>query len=92
MRDQDVIAFEDEGRIEGEHLLRLIGIISADRSFDGAFIGIAKTEPDLNSLPGILDAWSAGQIDDRAAIRLARLEDYADLVATAIENEVPLPT
>lgn len=92
VRDQDVVAFEEEGRIEGELLVKLIGMISADRSLDGAFREIAKAEPDLQSLPGILDCWSAGQIDNREAIKLARLEDYADLLATRIENGVPLPT
>ncbi|MDE1917271.1 MAG: hypothetical protein KGJ57_14820 [Sphingomonadales bacterium] len=92
MRDQEVIAFEEHGRIEGEQLVRLIGMISAARSLDGAFMEIARAEQNLESLSGILDAWSAGQIDNREAIKLAKLEDYADLFATAIENEVPPPT
>ena len=67
-------------------------MISADRSLDGAFVEMAKAEQDLNWLPDILDAWSAGKIDNREAIKRAGVEDYADLLATAIENEVPPPT
>jgi transcriptional regulator with XRE-family HTH domain len=92
MRDQDVVQFERDGRIEGEHLVALIATVSADRSFEGAFKEMAVEKIDLETLPGILDAWSAGHIESREAIRRARLEDYADLLQTAIDNEVRLPS
>ena len=92
MHDDEVRRFEEEGEITGHHLVKLIGMVSADRSFDGAFQEMARREIDLETLPGILDAWSEGQIDSREAIRRARLDGHADLLATAIENEVPLPT